>query len=71
MKLSEFIKKCKKLYPEADPEIIVIGHGIFSIKEILPRSAYLDETLYGNKLSKVGTLFIELNDEPDREYINA
>jgi len=65
MKLSKLIKVCKKLYPNTDPEIKVIGHGLFSIKEIQPRSAYYDEMVEGTLLPKTDTLFIELNNEVD------
>ena len=62
MKLSEFNKMCKKLYPEIeDPEIkIVTDNGFSEIDEVMKREEYYDDTFFGKKFESGKFICIEI-----------
>lgn len=64
MKLSKFIKTCKKFYPDIDPEIrVVTSKGFEQIQELLSRKDYYDDSFFGKELQKGEFICIELKPE--------
>jgi hypothetical protein len=62
MKLSTFIKRAKKLYPNTDPNLYVLNYSTGKMEniELIPKSGYYPETLLGNPLPKKDFICIEV-----------